>query len=258
MSATILLKRTLGTSPPNIAPVGTGVSFGELIYTYDTSDVGAGKSYKKLYIGNPAGPTAPPIAVGGEYYTSLFNDNPASYGTPQASKVLILDSQGRVASWTVVDDFYTAGVGTVAGDFAVGGNLNVTGDLVYGEANARNWNITGVATAATLDVSAAGFSTAAVDDFRAVLGVVTTLSGTSADYYEVNVGHALTANNAEITVDLYRSSTAYHIAKTVSVPADSTLDILSKAIYLEEGDALRLTANAASDLEAVCSYEEIS
>ena len=150
MSATILLKRTLGTSPPNIAPVGTGVSFGELVYTYDTSDVGAGKSYKKLYIGNPAGPTAAPIPIGGEYYTSLFNDNPSDYGKPQASKVLILDSQGRVASWTVVDDFYTAGVGTVAGDFTVGGNLNVTGDLQYDEANARNWNITGVATAATL------------------------------------------------------------------------------------------------------------
>ena len=199
MSATILLKRTLGTSPPNIAPVGTGVSFGELIYTYDTSDVGAGKSYKKLYIGNPSGPTAAPIPIGGEYYTSLFPENPASFGTPEASKVVVLDSQGRVASWTVVDDFYTAGVGTVAGNFSVGGNLNVTGDLVYDEANARNWNITGVATAATLDVSAAGFSTAAVDDFRAVLGVVTTLSGTSADYYEVNVGHALTANNVEIT-----------------------------------------------------------
>ena len=137
MSATILLKRTLGTSPPNIAPVGTGVSFGELVYTYDTSDVGAGKSYKKLYIGNPAGPTAAPIPIGGEYYTSLFNDNPSDYGKPQASKVLILDSQGRVASWTVVDDFYTAGVGTVAGDFTVGGNLNVTGDLQYDEANAR-------------------------------------------------------------------------------------------------------------------------
>lgn len=65
-------------------------------------------------------------------------------------------------------------------------------------------------------------------------------------------------NNAEITVDLYRSSTAYHVAKTVVVPADATLDVLAKAIYLEEGDALRLTANAASDLEAVCSYEEIS
>lgn len=65
-------------------------------------------------------------------------------------------------------------------------------------------------------------------------------------------------NNAEINVDLFRSSTAYHIAKTVVVPADATLDILSKSIYLEEGDALRLTANVDSDLEAVCSYEDIS
>ena len=55
-----------------------------------------------------------------------------------------------------------------------------------------------------------------------------------------------------------RPGTAYHVAKTVVVPADATLDVLAKAIYLEEGDALRLTANAASDLEAVCSYEEIS
>jgi len=65
-------------------------------------------------------------------------------------------------------------------------------------------------------------------------------------------------NNAEINVDLYRSSTAYHIAKTVVVPADATLDVISKAIYLEEGDSLRLTAGTASDLEAVCSYEELS
>lgn len=66
------------------------------------------------------------------------------------------------------------------------------------------------------------------------------------------------SNNAEITVDLFRSSTAYRIALTVNVPADASLDVLSKPIYLEEGDSLRLTANATSDLEAVCSYEEIS
>jgi hypothetical protein len=65
-------------------------------------------------------------------------------------------------------------------------------------------------------------------------------------------------NNADLNVDLYRSSTAYHIAKTVNVPADATLDVISKSIYLEEGDSLRLTANADSDLEAVCSYEIIS
>jgi hypothetical protein len=65
-------------------------------------------------------------------------------------------------------------------------------------------------------------------------------------------------NNAEINVDIFRSSVAYHIGKTIVVPADATLDVISKPIYLEEGDSLRLTANAASDLEAVCSYEEIS
>ena len=66
MAATILIKRTQGTSPPTAAPVGTGVSFGELVYTYDITNVGAGKSYKKLYIGNPDGPEYSPIVVGGE------------------------------------------------------------------------------------------------------------------------------------------------------------------------------------------------
>ena len=66
------------------------------------------------------------------------------------------------------------------------------------------------------------------------------------------------ATNTDVNIDIYRSSTAYHIAKTVIIPADATLDVLSKSITLEEGDSLRLTANAASDLEAVCSYEELS
>lgn len=90
---------------------------------------------------------------------------------------------------------------------------------------------------------------------------IVTNSASSGKVFKVN---ALLVSNvdgtaaAEVTVDLYRSSTAYHLVKTLSVPADATLDVLSKAIYLEEGDALRLTANVAGDLEAVCSYEEIS
>lgn len=63
---------------------------------------------------------------------------------------------------------------------------------------------------------------------------------------------------ATFNVDVYRSSTAYRISYGVSVPANSTLDVLSKSIYLEEGDSLRLTASSNSYLEAVCSYEEIS
>lgn len=63
---------------------------------------------------------------------------------------------------------------------------------------------------------------------------------------------------ADLTVDIFRSSVAYRIASTISVPADATLDVITKPIYLEEGDDLRLTANASGDLQAVCSYEEIS
>jgi hypothetical protein len=65
-------------------------------------------------------------------------------------------------------------------------------------------------------------------------------------------------SNADVSVSIQRSGTDYYIAKTVTVPADASIDVLSKAIYLEEGDALRLIANATGDIEAVASYEEIS
>jgi hypothetical protein len=66
------------------------------------------------------------------------------------------------------------------------------------------------------------------------------------------------ASSADITVDLFRDSVAYRIASTISIPEDASLEMLSKSIYLEEGDSLRLTASADLYLEAVCSYEEIS
>ena len=90
---------------------------------------------------------------------------------------------------------------------------------------------------------------------------IVTNSAASGKVLKVNalyVSNVDGTSAADINVDIFRSSTAYHIAKTVSVPADATLDIISKSIYLEEGDTLRLTASANSDLEAVCSYEEIS
>lgn len=65
-------------------------------------------------------------------------------------------------------------------------------------------------------------------------------------------------NNATVNVDIFRSSTAYRISQVVVVPAAATLDVISKSIYLEEGDSLRLTASANTRLEAVCSYEVIS
>lgn len=90
---------------------------------------------------------------------------------------------------------------------------------------------------------------------------IVTNSGSSGKVFKVNalyVANIDGATAADITVDLYRSSTAYPIASTIQVPADATLDLMSKAIYLEEGDSLRCTASASGDLVAVCSYEEIS
>ena len=64
---------------------------------------------------------------------------------------------------------------------------------------------------------------------------------------------------ADITASVLRSSIEYKFAHTVSVPADAALVVLSKdnALYLEEGDSIRLTASSNSYLQAVCSYEEI-
>jgi len=90
---------------------------------------------------------------------------------------------------------------------------------------------------------------------------IVTNGSSSGKVFKVNalyVSNVDGTDNAEVNIDIFRSSVAYHIVKTLVVPADATVDVISKAIYLEEGDALRITANATSDLEAVCSYEEIS
>lgn len=96
-----------------------------------------------------------------------------------------------------------------------------------------------------------------------VATAIVTNNTASGEVYKVNhltVCNVDGTNNADITVDLYRSNTAYHIAKTIVVPADATVIVINKdnPYYLEEGDALRCTASANSDLEATSSYEVIS
>jgi hypothetical protein len=62
-----------------------------------------------------------------------------------------------------------------------------------------------------------------------------------------------------VTVDVFKNgTTAFDIAYQITVPTNATLDVLSQPVYLEENDSLRLTANANTTIEAVCSYEDIS
>jgi len=48
-----------------------------------------------------------------------------------------------------------------------------------------------------------------------------------------------------------------YLAKTVNVPADSTLVVVDSPIYLMEGDILKGGASAAGDLDLFVSYEVI-
>jgi hypothetical protein len=58
---------------------------------------------------------------------------------------------------------------------------------------------------------------------------IVTNSAASNKVYKINalyVSNVDGTNAATVHVDIYRSSVAYHIAKTVSIPADATLDLL--------------------------------
>ena len=88
-------------------------------------------------------------------------------------------------------------------------------------------------------------------------------SASSGKVFKINtiiVANVDCANAADATIEYYDGSTGYKLANTIAVPADSTLIVLSKdtAIYLQEGESIRGGASAASDLECVISYEEIS
>jgi hypothetical protein len=103
----------------------------------------------------------------------------------------------------------------------------------------------------TTYVQAVGVSATAIVTNSAASGTVIKLDA-------LYVGNIDTSAPYKITVDLYRSSTAYNMLYQVSVPAGAGLDVLSKSIYLQEGDSLRLTADTASKLQAVASGEVIS
>jgi hypothetical protein len=90
---------------------------------------------------------------------------------------------------------------------------------------------------------------------------VVTNTAASGKVFKVNalyIANVDGAANFTTTIDVFRGSTAFRLAFQVVVPAGATLDIISKPIYLEEGDSLRALGSTTLKLEAVCSYEEIA
>ena len=83
---------------------------------------------------------------------------------------------------------------------------------------------------------------------------VANVDGTNAADVTVSVTKA---NFTPDGVSNFDTSGTFHLAKTVSVPADATLVVLDTPIYMMESDVLKGGANASGDLELFVSYESI-
>jgi hypothetical protein len=107
---------------------------------------------------------------------------------------------------------------------------------------------------------------------------VTTISSTvisnavnSGKVFKINtliVSNVDGTNAGNVSVELFKfgaqntstglGNATYAIANTVTVPAKSSLDILAKSLYLEEGDQIKVKGDANNRLHFISSFEEIS
>ena len=86
--------------------------------------------------------------------------------------------------------------------------------------------------------------------------IVTNIHGTNAATVSIEVnGIGGGATGVTLAANL---TTQVRIASTMNVPADDSLVLIDKPIYLMEADVLRGGASAASTLELFVSYEVIN
>ena len=86
--------------------------------------------------------------------------------------------------------------------------------------------------------------------------IVTNIHGTNAATVSLEInGIGAGATGVTLAANL---TSQVRIASTMNVPADDSLVLIDKPIYLMEDDILRGGASAASTLELFCSYEVIN
>jgi hypothetical protein len=119
--------------------------------------------------------------------------------------------------------------------------INVSSVLA---ANA-GFNLTTTATATLITVSA--------DKLVKINRVtVANVDGTNSATFDLFVDGMGTGSTGGATTG---ADATVYLAKTVAVPADTTLVVVDTPIYLMEGDILKGGASAASDLDMFVSYE---
>lgn len=123
-------------------------------------------------------------------------------------------------------------------------NVNLVGATSIYAGNA-GWNLSNTLTATLLTVDADKL----VKINRITCANVDGSSQADLNLYIDGLGSGasgVTTTGADATV---------YLAKTLSIPADSTLVILDTPIYLMEGDILKGGASATGDLDLFISYE---
>ena len=123
-------------------------------------------------------------------------------------------------------------------------NIAAVSSIVGGNAG---FNLTATATATLITVD----SDKLLKINRITVANVDGTNSATVDLFVDGLGSGasgVTTTGADATV---------YLAKTVTVPADTTLVLVDTPIYLMEGDVLKGCASAASDLDLFVSYEII-
>ena len=146
------------------------------------------------------------LEVNNNLLVADVNNQNVGIGTSVSSYTLhVLGGIGATES-------YVTGVGTFLSDVYIGGNLNVTGDVVYDEVSGRNLNITGIATINQLkstNLNVSGITTLTGTTY---VGLVT---GASATYW--GDGSNLTGFAPGLTASIGIQSSGNVIGTGVSI-----------------------------------------
>lgn len=94
------------------------------------------------------------------------------------------------------------------------------------------------------------------DDRSVVLSVLAAnVDGTNS--VDVSLFVTATGSTSTTVATVEAEGTSYYLAKTVTIPADASLEFVPNKVVLKQGQKLRAYASAASDTEVTVSALEI-
>jgi len=83
----------------------------------------------------------------------------------------------------------------------------------------------------------------------------------AGDVAKLNAVYVSNTSSGDLTATVTivdDSSNTFDLINTITVPANATLDVISKSMYLPAGYGMTITASAATGIDALVSWEELS